>query len=239
MSYFFLTVQESISAQYRKGERPRSADFNDPDIVAAHRLLAWARSLFFKYSLWPADLPNPEHVSEEDVDYTGKVNNIFLQAAIFCLAHELGHLVSGHCEVFAGLRNSQEREAALAEMKSLENEADQYARNFLTSVCEKDSEECVRLFGVLVAYLGMLFSYKDVRSLRGTTHPDLDTRIFNTLLSTQITDPGYREVLIMVTTLGLKYFLGLTGNDFETKVFEDANEMLEFYMRECDRLKEL
>jgi len=212
IAYFFLTIHDWFASQYSVGNKPLAVDTTNPNIQVAHRLVEWGCSLYKEWSAWPDHLPNPEKFRPSKKEYIGKVNRLFLEGIVFILGHELGHFALDHCETITEIKSRpQWSEDDSSVLKSLEHEADGYAREFIfrDSDADTDQELCTKLFGALSGLLGILLSYPSVKAIRNSTHPDIDHRILNTLEYGLglIGDEELRGAVRWEVVIGFRYFL--------------------------------
>jgi hypothetical protein len=237
-SYGTLVLQECWETKCEAGNQTGPLTDADPDVKDAFGLLAYMQRLFCAFEPWPAGLPNPEKYPIAKRDYVEKANNLYVSAAAFCLAHEIGHASLGHLDpYFCDLRLKAHHDpSALTEeekgdLKQSENQADQFAVEHFIMGLESDTEKAVRLRGIVTTYLCLLIG-KGRRALIETlTHPDLPTRIQNVLFAENL-DMGLRHNLCGTVVLAFVYFLRGLGVDMLGVVFDDSEDAL----RHCVRI---
>lgn len=137
-------------------------------------VFAYGVKLINEYYPWDIKtLPNPEYFSESDQDTIGKINAVYLSAISFILCHEVAHSYLNHSE-----RKIQEyRKVGKIDtnfQKSLEQESDLKAIEWLLKSPQDGSIEYTRKVGIIVGACSLLFLSKSVNS---NTHPDTDARI--------------------------------------------------------------
>lgn len=242
-SYGILVLHDCLARKYARGEKPRELDISDPCVKDAFAALAYVETLFTEFCQWPESLPNPESYSEESRDLVEKTNNLYVSAAAFALAHEFGHVALGHGDAqFHDLLKkvyscpSELTEDDIALLRQRENDADLYAVQHFLSGIDDDADKTVRLFGIVITYLCLLIGKRNCSQLETTTHPNLGTRILNTL-NNEVEDVGFQDSLRGAVILALTYFLGRHGVDMGGVSLEDSMEGLRFCFEEFDLLR--
>lgn len=131
-------------------------------------------SLFNEYTKWDlAKIPNPESFEEVDKDFIGNVNAVYLSAISFILCHEVAHAYLNHSErKIEQYRRTRKIDSLF--QKTLEQEADNQAVQWMISDCDNGDLLYTRKIGIIVGACSLLFMSKSVNS---NTHPDTDSRI--------------------------------------------------------------
>lgn len=112
----------------------------------------------------PFNYPNPELVSQENMELSGKANNLFLSAVNFTIMHEAAHILLDHAK--------KKSNASNLEIKQMELEADNYAlRLMMDGNIDVNPQKA---YGVVTAATSMIIVSK---TLRDGPHPDPNIRM--------------------------------------------------------------
>lgn len=127
LSYSLFTIAEHVNAKMIAKEWDGIL-VPCRDRPEAFALFDYSMGLVKEFQKWDLRLPNPEVVDQTDREYIGKVNNIYLWATTFDLAHEFAHAYFGHYEkqecILAD--DSLSEAEKQAKLKNFEIDADNY-----------------------------------------------------------------------------------------------------------------
>lgn len=189
-------------------------DCPPPAVVATARALLDA-ALDGPLRPWPDGAPTPDDAARHAPTshhlawWVGRANGVYLDALTYIAAHEAAHLVQRHAPALRGAltvladaaaaaqaaraAGGAPRAASPAEAEArqvaleAEREADADAREALLGAGVPDDAQLPRGLAAVAACAASLLLAGSVRALRQTAHPDLDTRLRQTL---EALDPG-------------------------------------------------
>jgi len=145
-----------------------------PNLEKIISVFGYGISLFNEFHQWDkSKLPNPEIFEDIDEQKIGRVNSVYLASISFILCHEVAHSYLNHQErKIEEFRKSGKID--LNFLKSLEEDADKQAVEWLINNLSDGDLLYTRKVGIIVGACSILFMSKSVNS---KTHPDTDSRI--------------------------------------------------------------
>ncbi|HEX6036788.1 phage exclusion protein Lit family protein [Longimicrobium sp.] len=242
VTYALLVIdQEAHRRSIVEGRFEGELDFTKPALAESWELFVWAMGLQREYSDWPEQLPAPDRPRViEGIDYTGRANGIFMDAAAYLLFHEYAHLVDDHWSVMGPIRAKPDAEVSEEEceiLKQIETEADVEAREALLASDDPDSLQLSRGVGIVIAHAASLLIVPRPSKLRQIQHPDVDSRLVNAIYALTPEEVGPRDMLWTVASLACSLFLRAHGLTISQEPAETAEDLLRRYMAEMDLIK--
>jgi Peptidase U49 len=233
--YYFFTIKH-----INWNDNYRSADgllINDDDLTKrAENLLIWARQLLKNPNaalITPFSQPELIQAVNQEVESVINVTNDIFKGAIgFILWHEFAH---------GSLEHQRTKDRSVN--KSMETEADTFARRILADYAQHDRPE-MRLasaLSVISAQLLLLFMTADLNDLAqdDTDHPDIDFRIINSLQESYDLNNGELEQVCEFASNGFFKFFQIYSYPpkFLKTEYATCQECIEDLMREADAIK--
>ena len=235
-----VIMEEAIQKKMISGQWNGVVNFDTPLLQQAEKLFNWALSLTDKYSDWDKNMPNPEtQNTDEKKFYSGKVNGIFLDIIVYILFHECCHLVNDHCEFIKKVGNknlSQLTEMEKENYKALENEADLFAIESLIAPTDLDKHKLVKGLSIVLANISLLFIVKHPKQLKSVTHPDIDTRLHNSLEYLGDDLPSFDYVWYLAC-FACRIFFGFHHIPITLEPANDSLELFYRYLSVFDEIK--
>lgn len=168
MCYCFVVYHSEMTIK-RQANRDKSKD-NVMDGVdmeklrTAMKLMEYAQSLLQGYHPWDISLPNPAYYPDDLHDTITKVNEVYLHAMNFVIAHEVAHIELDHV--------TENLASSLTEL-DMEKQADARSVELIKDCLTARNKDTAEL-GVLAALCTLLLMKSE---LSGGGHPDSDDRI--------------------------------------------------------------
>jgi Peptidase U49 len=242
VTYALLVIdQEAHRRPIIEGRFEGGLDFTRPGLKEAWELFLWAMGLRREFSDWPTHLPAPDRPCViAGIDYTGRANGIFMDAAAYLLFHEQAHLVNDHWNVMGPILAKPEDQISEEDceiLKQIENEADVEAREALLASDDAEHLQLSRGLGIVIAHAASLLLVPRPSRLRQVQHPDVDSRLVNAIYSLAPDEVGPRDMLWTVACLACALFLKAHGLTVDQQPAETVEELLRRYMAELDLVK--
>lgn len=200
-------------------------------LLTAEDVFTWALAARTSELRWPRGCPRPgEAIPGDEIDYVGKANGLFMNAAVYVLLHEYAHVTLRHLNQVSGL----DPESQIV----LEVDADVFARGTLLDPDVDAGDDLSRRGGIVVAHCAMLMLAVERDAdrertgssrLKQTQHPDLDDRLRQALEALDPEEVGLHDVLWTMAGCALHLFLvesGRSPNDSEVKTAKGWVEQL-------------
>lgn len=226
-------------------------DNSRPIVIRAQELYIWSKDLPKVFSNYPMNLPNPEiFYSAEEQFYINKVNGIYLKAVTYLVNHEIAHLVNNHIDTLRPLNVKLKNHIQLSEdekttYKTIEGEADQYARE---AMIEQDDDEKIKLINglsIILAHCASLFAIKHPSSLTENVHPDIDNRLFHSINFLNLQEQKNIDYIYLVGAISLNLFFAFNKVELDKigftlqvpKEMEDPKDYFSECLRIVDNIK--
>lgn len=226
-----------------------------PIISKALGLIDFAREGLYSPVDFRSDLPNPVCYQISDPrenNYILQTNFLYSKAIAFFLFHEYGHIYYHHRKLFDQLDEEDEKnriwyfihrdkkrkieekyKRICAEIqfrrKEIENEADNYAFNALLSERYNYKVRFNNLTAAAIAKIALLLYGKEYK-IKRTIHPDIDQRVANAILYTNLQDKD-RDYIWMLMLRGIIYYLEKKNKDNSPYKFSDHEEFEESFKK--------
>jgi hypothetical protein len=224
----FVIYEEGIQNKLLDKTFNGCIDFNPPLLNRAKQLLSWSISLKNQYSNWDLSLPNPkQHSNEEEKNYAEKVNNLYQNAVVFLLYHEMAHIVNNHKSFWPFSNNDDNIE--------MEKEADEFAFSMLVEDNEKSKVE--KDLSIMLLLGSSLFLTNNFDSIIKVKHPDTDNRLKILLDKLAFEKEENKFYIWYLGCYILNVFLQLHKIDYHPDISEDAEELFFKYLSKIDEYK--
>ncbi|MEN0054481.1 MAG: phage exclusion protein Lit family protein [Mucilaginibacter sp.] len=229
MIYSFMSLLDFTEKRIAEGQT-YIVMTDAPELIGTNSIFTWAVSLKRECSNWPANLPSPAGVSQ-DCDLT---NRIFIQAVLYIVYHELGHLSIGHDQYLPLITKQELTEEESQTLKLLECEADNFAFDCLKEVDETEDSTLINVFAASVAHMSNLYLITNTADLLQMKHPDVDTRIFNLMNKVQFENEHHKSGMDLIYNIGLSLFINQLSPTYLTEdmSFESFDDILN-YLYSC------
>lgn len=238
---FFVIMEKGIQERIVNHRFEGDIQFETPELINALNLLKWAISLTVKYSSWDYQLPNPEVQNNDEERYlVPKANGIFVDAINYILFHEYSHLVYNHCETVKNLRKKESNDVSDSEIllyKELEKEADILAKEAMIKEEDDEKYKLHKGLAVIIAQCSNLFIIHNPKALKSSLHPDIDTRIHNTLQLLNLNDRSSKDYLFLVANIAIKIFFDFHRIEVGNEPANTAEDLFVRYLNKCDEIK--
>lgn len=212
-----------------------------PIVIRAQELYIWSKDLPSSYSRWPIYLPNPEiYFSAEEQYYINEVNGIYLKAITYLINHEIAHLVNNHWDTlgyYKGKGYSNLTEVERLDYKSIEGEADLYAREEMIGQHDSESTKLINGLSIVLAHCSSLFAIRHPSNLVSNVHPDLDQRIFHSINFLTLQREEDKDYIYLIASISLNLFFAFNSEElmkagFRLPVPKEFSDSLA-YFNEC------
>lgn len=230
-AYGWFILFEGVQQAMLEGRFQGVIEYDTPLKQRARDMLRWSAGLKITYSRWPQGAPCPsmtEPVAE--ASYAAKVNNIFVNAVAFLLHHELGHVLHGHLDA----ADKTDSEAAKADHKTIEREADDLAFRALISSADDEQTRRIKGWAVLLPALSSVALLHSPKGLFQARHPDMHHRI-REMLSRLAFESEHN--CFYFEYLCLAVLQNILPPRPQTEVHDTAREALEACLDELDTLR--
>lgn len=237
----FVIYEEGVQKRMLSGQFSGDIEFDTDLLKRAKALFEWAISLKDNYSNWDLTLPNPEqHKNRTEEWYAGIVNGIFLDAIIYDVFHEFSHLVNNHCHALSDIlrkSSSELTEEDVTLYKQIETEADNYA---FDSIIEESDDEKYKLhkgLAIILAHCSNLFVVRNPKLVKQPTHPDIDSRILNSIERINLKDLKSSDYVWYLGAMSCKFFFDHHKINTDISPSDTTKDLFFRYLENFDEIK--
>lgn len=178
LCYLLIVLYDDFYSQVNSDDTInfKIIDTNNPEVIQAISLFNYGVSLFYNWSEWDKDLPNPESFDDNNWKIE-RANGLYINAVKFVLAHEYAHHALSH-ELNEANLVSKESELLINEELMADRYSIQLLRTGALESNQDDLSNSIKI-GTLIGVGSILFPHTETSG--GENHPDCIDRINNAL----------------------------------------------------------